>query len=145
MQPPPVRDTPPSAPPAAGPREARLEVVLPENSLLWIDGINHPGPGTLRSFQTPPIAVDSKYMVSVSTWDGFTYRWGGAKNVIVRPGETTRVDFTPAAQRSQPIETQPGYYAPGYYVPVYYRPVYYRPVYAGGVGGVGAVCVLGDG
>ncbi len=81
--------------PAAEP--AYLEVRLPANAALALDGYQTRQRGPVRFFTTPPLAPGYKYTYElVATWpgpDGKPIK--ESKNVTLNPGETKRVQFGP--------------------------------------------------
>jgi hypothetical protein len=71
-------------------RECRLEVTLPANATLYIDGkpaMNQSG--TFRTFVSPPITGECAYQLSVA----IPNEYGQSATVKVWPGQVSRVTF----------------------------------------------------
>jgi uncharacterized protein (TIGR03000 family) len=76
------------------PAPARLEVKVPADAELFVDGRRTRSRGALRTLVTPPLPLDQTYayeLVAVWTEDG--QRQERKRSPLVRGGEPTQVDF----------------------------------------------------
>jgi hypothetical protein len=93
-------------------RECRLEVTLPANAILYIDGTAAQNQsGTFRTFVSPPIKGECAYQLSIS----LPGEYGQSETVKVWPGQTSRITFQSVSQdRLPPMQFQNFYPGPAY-------------------------------
>jgi uncharacterized protein (TIGR03000 family) len=123
--------SPPTSPPGAGApatgdpkavqgQPATVNVQCPANATIWIEGQKMTSTGAVRSFQSPALEAGKAFYYS------FKVSWPGApgqpdtvveREVTVRAGQTTVLDFRPQGTFGPPIMSQPStggrYSSPG--------------------------------
>jgi uncharacterized protein (TIGR03000 family) len=87
-------------------KPARLEVTLPADATLWIDGQATRAVGTLRTFVSPPIDRESVYHLMVQ----IVGEYAQTEDVKVWPGKTSKISF--ASIDRIPAQQFRGYWAP---------------------------------
>jgi uncharacterized protein (TIGR03000 family) len=87
-------------------KPARLEVTLPADATLWIDGQATRAVGTLRTFVSPPIDRESMYHLTVQ----IPGEYAQTEDVKVWPGKTSKISF--ASIDRIPAQQFRGYWAP---------------------------------
>jgi len=104
---PPVLADQVAAKPAQAASKARIVVSLPADAQLTIDGEQTPTVAGTRVYATPVLEPGFSYSYTVRAVvvrDG--QKLVETKEVVVRPGEETRVNFNPAAVVAQPQEVK---------------------------------------
>jgi uncharacterized protein (TIGR03000 family) len=80
---------------AMRPLPVRLEVRVPANAEIWIDGAKTVQSGALREFISPPIEPGRNYAYELKVkWMENGAEREQVRNVAVRPGQLVRVDLT---------------------------------------------------
>jgi len=92
---PPSSETVNAPAPAADPNAANVEVRLPENATLWIDGQSTTPTGAVRHFTSPPLEKDKTFVYNRrARWtDGSGKVIERTKKVDVKAGAWIGVDF----------------------------------------------------
>jgi uncharacterized protein (TIGR03000 family) len=92
-------------PPEGQPMRAqpvRLEVRVPANAEIWIDGARTMQNGPVREFISPPIEPGRSYAYELKMkWTENGAERERVRNVSVRPGQLVRVDLTQASEASE--------------------------------------------
>jgi len=118
--------TPPVTPKTPAGQPATINVQCPANASIWIEGQKMNSSGGIRAFQSPPLEPGKTFYYT------FKVSWPGApgqrdnvleKEVTVRAGQTTVLDFRPQSTVETPIMPQP--FSPGR--PTFTRPGFGRP------------------
>ncbi|HLJ94383.1 MAG TPA: TIGR03000 domain-containing protein [Gemmataceae bacterium] len=83
-------------------RPVRLEVRVPADAQVWIDGTKTQQKGTVRQFISPPIEPGRQYSYKIEAkWMDKGNERTRTQTLAVRPGELQRVDLTKAMEESQ--------------------------------------------
>jgi uncharacterized protein (TIGR03000 family) len=89
-----------------GARPVLLEVRVPANAEIWIDGAKTNQTGSFRQFVSPPIEPGRPYTYKVEAkWMDNGQERKRTEDVNVRPGQVVRLDLTrPSEDRPRPSE-----------------------------------------
>lgn len=96
-RPPPPGALPPPGPPlplAGDPTAAHLEVRVPADAEVWLEGMKTHQTGALRLFASPPLVTDQDYVYEIKAkWSEDARPIEQSRSVTVRAGQRLRVDF----------------------------------------------------
>lgn len=83
-------------------RPVRLEVRVPADAQVWIDGTKTQQKGTVRQFISPPVEPGRQYSYKIEAkWMDNGNERTRTQTLAVRAGELQRVDLTKAMEESQ--------------------------------------------
>lgn len=94
--PPPAVVPPPGlAPVSVDPRAAQLEIRVPADAEVWLEGLKTRQTGPNRLFISPPLIADQDYAYEVKAkWSAEGRPVEQSRSITVRAGQRVRVDFT---------------------------------------------------
>jgi len=95
-------DYPPDSAMSARTRSVLLEVRVPANAEVWIEGTKTLQKGVVRQFISPPIEPGRDYSYKIEAkWMDKGSEQTQSRTLVVRPGELKRVDITKMAEEKQ--------------------------------------------
>jgi uncharacterized protein (TIGR03000 family) len=80
---------------------AHITVTVPANAEVWFDGSQTNATGTMRAYQSPPLAPGSRYAYDIrARWNENGMEMTQTQRVQVMAGSRVRVDFPAPAKRA---------------------------------------------
>jgi uncharacterized protein (TIGR03000 family) len=98
--------------PSASPGSAELTVKVPADAQLWLGSMQSSQQGTERHFSFPSLGAGDNMFSLRSTWTENGQTVTRDKQVNVKPGENSTVDFTQATEKAPPSKPNAGFPAP---------------------------------
>jgi uncharacterized protein (TIGR03000 family) len=93
---------PPEPGMSARPRSVLLEVRVPADAEIWIEGTKTLQKGAVRQFVSPPIEPGREYAYKIEVkWMDKGSEHSQSRTLVVHPGERKRVDLTKMAEEKQ--------------------------------------------
>jgi uncharacterized protein (TIGR03000 family) len=95
-------DYPPDSAMSARTRSVLLEVRVPANAEVWIEGTKTLQKGAVRQFISPPIEPGRDYSYKIEAkWMDKGSEQTQSRTLVVRAGQLTRIDLTKMAEEKQ--------------------------------------------
>jgi uncharacterized protein (TIGR03000 family) len=126
-----VQDSAPMPmPPSTAKEPAVVKMILPANSMVWIEKMKMTSTGPLRLFQSPPLDPAKAYLYRVKvSWPTLPGQpdFVMEQEVTIKAGQTTTVDYTPVVQTTPSQPAPPAKQAGHVQPPTVNPPPYVQP------------------